>query len=83
MSQNTLTRRNKNAGKTLIDYDLNIYMQEEFNADAVYPDEQYYFDPASWRIQVYICNRYGQEEWDEPIYLTAEEIQGLGLNRDP
>ncbi len=83
MSQNTLTRRNKNANKTLIDWDLNIYMPEEFNPDAQYPEDQYYYDPASWRIQVYQYAETGHVEWDEPVYLTAEEIQSIGFNRDP
>lgn len=77
--------RNKNRNKTLIDWDLNIYMPEEFNPDAEYPEDQYYFDPANWRIQVYHVTDMGHThmEWDEPIYLTAEEIQSLGFNRDP
>ena len=72
------TRRNKNAHKHLIDWDLNIYMPEQLDAGG-----QSYWDPASWRIQVYIFNHYGHEEWDEPIQLTAEEIISLGLNHDP
>ncbi len=85
MDMSLTTYRNKNRGKTLIDWDLNIYIPEEFNPDAEYPEDQYYHDPASWRIQVYHVTDMGHThmEWDEPIYLTAEEIQGLGFNRDP
>ncbi len=77
MSQTTY--RNKNKDKTLIDWDLNIYMPEEWDADK----EDSYYDPASWRIQVYHVPETGHTEWDEPVYLTAEEIQNLGFNRDP
>ncbi len=76
MSQ-VIERRNKNAGKTLIDYDLNIYMPEELDEAG-----ESYWDPASWRIHVFIHKDGSQHEWDDPIALTAEEIQSLGLNRD-
>jgi hypothetical protein len=70
--------RNKNRGKELVDYDLNIYMPEEFDESL----DDYFFDPASWRIQVYIHKDGDQNVWDDPIVLTAEEIQSLGFNRD-
>lgn len=73
----TLERRNKNYNKTLIDYDLNIYMPEELDEAG-----ESYWDPASWRIHVYVTDNHGHEEWDEPIVLTAEEIISLGFNRD-
>lgn len=81
INMDTLTRRNKNADKTLIDWDLNIYMPEELDEGG-----ESYWDPASWRIQVYIAtdprHGYGHDEWDDPIVLTAEEIQSIGFNRD-
>lgn len=70
-------RRNKNAHKTLIDWDLNIYMPEELDAGG-----NSYWDPASWRIHIYLVNNLGHEEWSEPIRLTADEIVDLGLNQD-
>jgi hypothetical protein len=70
--------RNKNRNKTLIDYDLNIYMPEEYDDIS----DEYYFDPSNWKIHVYIVNDRGHEEWDEPLHLTAEEIRHLGLNRE-
>jgi hypothetical protein len=78
MSQLTLDKRNKNANKELIDYDLNIFMPEQWDEEK---DDSYY-DPASWKIHVYIYKDGDQNEWDDPIALTAEEIQDLGLNRD-
>jgi len=73
----TMTR-NKNAGKTLIDWDLNIYMPEEWDVEQ---DDSYY-DPASWKIQVYAYRDQDHNEWDDPIELTAEEIRSIGFNRD-
>lgn len=72
-----IERRNKNAGKSLIDYDLNIYMPEELSQDG-----ESYYDPANWRIHVYVHLKGYQNEWDDPIQLTAEEIVSLGLNQD-
>jgi hypothetical protein len=74
----TLERRNKNFDKTLIDWDLNIFMPEEW--DIVTDD--YYFDPANWKIHVYAYRDRDHNEWDDPINLTAEEIQSIGFNRD-
>jgi hypothetical protein len=73
----TLERRNKNAGKELIDWDLNIYMPEELNAGG-----ESYWDPANWKIHVYAYRDKNHHEWDDPIDLTAEEIVSLGLNQD-
>lgn len=44
MLQNTY--RNKNRGKTLIDWDLNIYMPEELDEGG-----QSYWDPVSLRVR--------------------------------
>lgn len=75
---NQVIRRNKNAGKSLIDYDLNIYMPEDLDQAG-----QSYYDPANWRIHLYYVTEAGPREWgDDPIQLTAEEIISLGLNRD-
>ena len=74
---NQVIRRNKNAGKSLIDYDLNIYMPEELSQNG-----ESWYDPANWRIHVYVHRNGYQNEWDDPIQLTAEEIVNLGLNQD-
>ena len=73
-----LERRNKNAGKTLIDWDLNIFMPEEYDEAS----DDYYYDPASWKIHVFAHHNGNQDEWDDPIALTAEEIKAIGFNRD-
>jgi len=70
--------RNKNRDKTLIDYDLNIYMPEELDAGG-----ESYWDPASWCIHVYTYNEGNSQEYsNDPIRLTGEEIVALGLNQD-
>jgi len=78
MSQTMLDKRNKNAGKEHIDWDLNIFMPEEYDEDK----GDSYFDPANWKIHVYAYRDGNQDEWDDPIDLTAEEIQSIGFNRD-
>lgn len=78
MAMSQTMYRNKNRDKHLIDWDLNIYMPEEYDEYS----HEYYHDATNWRIHVYIVNDYGHEEWDEPLELTAEEIRALGLNRD-
>jgi len=78
MSQTMLNKRNKNAGKELIEWDLNIFMPEEYDAEK----DDSYFDPASWKIHVYAYRDGDHNEWDDPIDLTAEEIQSIGFNRD-
>ena len=74
----TMERRNKNAGKAIIDWDLNIFIPEELDDGG-----ESYWDPADWRIHVYHVTERGHAEWDMPWRLTAEEIVDLGLNQDP
>jgi hypothetical protein len=69
--------RNKNAGRELIDYDLNIFMQEVEDHNG-----QWYYDPTSWMIHVYAYENGGHQELAEPRKLTVEEIRSLGLNND-
>ena len=76
--QTMLDKRNKNADKELIEWDLNIFMPEEWDEDK----DDSYFDPANWKIHVYAYRDGDHNEWDAPIDLTAEEIQSIGFNRD-
>lgn len=69
--------RSKNANKTKIDYDLNIFMQEVED-----PFGNYYYDPTSWSIHVYEYEAGSHHEVAEPYMLTPEEIRALGLNND-
>ena len=70
--------RNKNAGRTLVDYDLNIFMQEVQDPKT----QQWYYDPTSWSIHVYTYEGAGHEELAEPYSLSIDEIRALGLNND-
>ena len=70
--------RNKNAGKTEIDYDLNIFMREEEDPRT----GEWYYDPTSWMIHVYEVDDKGHQEVNEARALTIEEIRSLGLNND-
>lgn len=70
--------RNKNAGKTLVDWDLNIFIPESYNEET----EEYYFDPSAWVIHVYRFMGNTHIEHDKPLALTAGEIQSLMLNGD-
>lgn len=65
--------------KTKIDYDLNIYIPEEY--DEVMGDSSW--DPANWHIHVYDAGGNSHKEVDVPRKLTQEEIISLGLNKDP
>ncbi len=69
--------RKKNAGRTLIDYDLNIFMDEREDRNG-----EWYYDPTSWSIHVYKVDGAGHHEVDEPLRLTVEEIRLLGINND-
>lgn len=69
--------RSKNAGRELIDYDLNIFMREVED-----PFGNFYYDPTSWMIHVYEVDDHGHHEVYEAHALTVEEIRALGLNND-
>ena len=73
-----IERRNKNYNKTLIDWDLNIFIPEQWDKET---DDSFY-DPASWNIHVYTHRDGDQNEWDDPIVLTAEEIVSIGFNKE-
>jgi hypothetical protein len=69
--------RSKNAGRTLIDYDLNIFMQEVEDHNG-----EWYYDPTSWMIHVYEYVPGQHVEVDVARPLTPEEIRSLGINND-
>lgn len=69
--------RNKNAGRTKYDYDLNIFIPEELDED-----DQSYWDPSNWHIHVYSVEGNGHREVDEAFRLNSDDIIKLGLNRD-
>lgn len=69
MSNITLERRNKNAGKTLIDYDVNVYVREDYDSDT----GESTWNTDQWYLHVYDYNGGSHEEVSTPFLLTAEE----------
>jgi len=79
MSLSTSTKRNKNAGKTPIEYDVNVYVREEYNLDT----GQSYWNQDQWYLHVYDYNGGAHEEVSVPYLLTAEESFAMNfLDRD-
>jgi hypothetical protein len=76
MSLNMLESRSKNAGKTRIDYDLNIFQAEQLDADGEYR----HFGP--WYIHVYEYENGTTNEVLDPIKLRYDETSAL-ISNDP
>jgi hypothetical protein len=69
--------RNKNANKTKIDYDLNVFQEELEQADGNFE----YAGP--WYIQVYkYTNADGPRELAEPFALISSEEDALCLGQE-
>lgn len=64
----TMTR-NKNAGKTAIDYDINVYVREDYNSDT----GESTWNQDQWYLHVYDYNGGDHTEVSVPFLLTAEE----------
>lgn len=69
---NTLTR-NKNATKTPIDWDLNVYCPEQWYG------QESTWDADLWQINARIYNRGNSIDTDYTITLMTKEAQQLGL----
>jgi hypothetical protein len=78
MEKTMLTLFRKKA-KTMIDYDLNIFMQEIQDPMT----DEWYYDPTSWHVHVYKVDGAGHQEVADARPMTPEEIRALGLNNDP
>jgi len=65
----TMERRNKNADKTKIDYDVNVYVREEYNNET----GESFWNEDQWYLQVYDYNNGASEEVSTPFLLTKEE----------
>ena len=68
----TLTR-NKNKGKTIIDWDLNVYCPEQW-----YGGESTW-DADLWQLNARIYNDSGAIDTDYTITLLTKEAEQLGL----
>ena len=64
-----MERRNKNAGKTLIEYDVNVYVREEYNQET----GESYWNEDQWYLHVYDYNGGDSIEVGTPFLLTKEE----------
>ena len=61
--------RNKNKHKTLIDYDVNVYVREEYNRET----KESTWNTDQWYLHVYDYNNGDPFEVSSPYLLTAEE----------
>lgn len=61
--------RNKNKHKTIIDYDINIFVREEYNAET----GETYWNTDQWYLHVYDYNNGDPIEVSSPFLLTKAE----------
>ena len=61
--------RNKNRDKTPIEYDINVYVREEYNLET----RESFWNTNQWYLHVYDYNGGQHEEVSVPYLLTAEE----------
>ena len=64
-----LATRNKNKDKTKIDYDVNVFVREEYNPDTM----ESYWNTDQWYLHVYNYNDGSPVEVSTPFLLTKEE----------
>lgn len=67
--------RAKNKNKTVIDYDVNIYVREEYNAET----GQSYWNQDQWYLHVYDYNDGNHTEVSVPYLLTKEEAFAMNF----
>ena len=70
---NLMISRNKNKGKTPIDWDLNIYCPEQWYG------EESLWDPDLWKINARIYNDSAVTDTDYTITLLTKEAEQIGL----
>ena len=70
---NLMISRNKNKGKTVIDWDLNIYCPEQWYG------EESLWDPDLWKINARIYNDSAVIDTDYTITLLTKEAEQIGL----
>jgi hypothetical protein len=64
-----IERRNKNFNKTLIEYDVNVYVREEYNRET----KESTWNTNQWYLHLYDYNNGDPFEVSSPYLLTAEE----------
>ena len=71
--------RNQNRDKTLIDYDVNVYVLEEYNHDT----GESWWNTNQWYLHVFDYNDGCHEEISSPFLLTNEESFAMNfIERD-
>jgi len=70
---NLMISRNKNKGKTIIDWDLNVYCPEQWYGGETF------WDPKLWKINARIYNDGAVIDTEYTIQLTAKEAKKIGL----
>ena len=71
----TMERRNKNASKTPIEYDINVYVREEYNAET----GESFWNEDQWYLHVYDYNNGDSIEVGTPFLLTKEETFAMNF----
>jgi hypothetical protein len=67
--------RNKNAHKTKIDYDVNVYVLEDFNSET----HESTWNTDQWYLHVYDYNNGDPEEVSQSYLLTKEEAFAMNF----
>jgi hypothetical protein len=71
--------RNKNRDKTRIEYDINVYVREEYNRDT----GESYWNENQWYLHVFDYNSGCVAEVSQPFLLTNEESFAMNfIERD-
>jgi hypothetical protein len=68
-------RRNKNANKTRIEYDVNVYVLEDYNHET----KESSWNTEQWYLHVYDYNDGDPTEVSQPYLLTREEAMAMNF----
>jgi hypothetical protein len=72
---NLMISRNKNKHKTIIDYDVNVYVRDNYDLESKISWQ----NPNEWYLHVYDYNDGQQEEVSRPFLLTKEEAFAMNF----
>lgn len=67
--------RNKNAGKTRIEYDVNVYVREDYNPDT----KESTWNTEQWYLHLYDYNNGDHFEVSGPYLLTKGESYAMNF----
>lgn len=72
---NLMISRNKNKHKTVIDYDVNVYVRDYYDLESKISWQ----NPNEWYLHVYDYNDGNPEEVSRPFLLTKEEAFAMNF----